>query len=194
MTDDSKKTPPFGFDVDRILAFNRDWARDKLLADGEIAVMWVIHTREGGILPVVFPDADVIPKPLLAHILGLICAAHDAWAIAMMSEAWMTSVRRGQWDGTAPSESENRVEIAVVTLGGTDPDGEAIRRVAISTIARDGAGKITGVEPCREGSGEVVDSWLFDVSTGPFDPPTRELARATLAEKGISAMPPPTIQ
>jgi hypothetical protein len=134
--------------------FNDDcaFAAEQLQRAGELAPMFSIHFKHQGelgtaVVPADFYDQDSKDRSVM--VVRIIGVAMDAFAITLMTEAWVATVSDKTDEAIAnlaPSDRMDRREVLMVTMSERD----AKPRASVREILRSGDGAISGlgdVEP-----------------------------------------------
>jgi hypothetical protein len=134
--------------IDAYWSKDIEWAGERLIKHGSVGMMVVVHTPANNV--VVYPDASNISKQEFYDFVRIIAVAHEAFAVAIISEAWMlegaAALAAKQGRGPMPTESQNRVEVLSTAMTYRDDEsGQLGHRLSIRPIARDTNGKPIGL-------------------------------------------------
>src|SRR5271163_3615745 len=119
----TKKKPSDLINLTRQFAFDCKFAEERLLEDGTVGQMFLLH-HAGGVSAVPGAWKDEQEKGAILGVVRLLAIALDARAATIIAEAWMVSHESGtqaaDWAklGLKPSQSDRRVEIVMVILSG----------------------------------------------------------------------------
>jgi len=151
----------------KLLEINLEIAVQILKKEKGITTQFVIHTRGNEIMPVLAPFKNDQERAIIYDFMKVLCAAKDAVALAVLSEAWVTTFQRNT--ATHTTSEGTKTEAVVVYLVYYDDAGEKRSMTAMAEIERDGGGDPTGVKSPQildeEGLGPVHDIL-------PDEPPT----------------------
>ena len=164
------------------------FAAEQLQRAGELAPMFNVHFEHQGELATVvlvadFRNQDFKDRSVL--MVKMVGVAVDAFAITLMTEAWVATVNDKTDEAIkrlAPSERMDRREVLMVTLSARD----AKPRASVREILRSDDGAISGllgdVEPNHDGLEGRMTGLLF-----PQRPTAEQQAkaRAAMAMLGI---------
>lgn len=127
-----------------------EFAEQRIMATGQLVPMFSVHfiTEDGGqgVAAVVGDFTDDQSKMQSVKLVRMIGVAMDAYAISLMTEAWVAHVDPGMDEAVknlAPSERMDRKEIVMVTMSVRDKPTLFCAR----DILRDADGKVTGLAP-----------------------------------------------
>jgi len=121
-----------------LFEFNKNFARRMLMERGSVSLMFVMHGRDGEVVPLLMGATESREQVYVAARLAAI--AVDAVAVVVMSEAWL-SRGSGQWDGVMPRDNPDRIEALVVVVNSC-MDGGRTELVSAREIVRGEAGGV----------------------------------------------------
>jgi hypothetical protein len=150
------------------LAFKTDcqFASTALIRHGELAPMFVVHSRDGRMVPVLV----AIERDAAYTVARLVCIAYDAIAISMIAEAWTATEQKDRPPSVVPiREREDRMEVVSVAMVASEP--ERCQFTSLREIIRDWNGKITGVGPELIPEDAQGEGTLFELL--PPHPPSK---------------------
>lgn len=143
-------------DWQELLDFNMRFAIERLVGIGEVGRMFVLHTDDGAVL---IPGewSDEVERQNIYRLVRLVALAHDATAVAMVTEAWMRKVKRRSGESRAefdartgavmPSQAEDRIEVVVATLAYRDAADARHTLSKVQEIVRGADAKPTRAKP-----------------------------------------------
>lgn len=172
--------------TDRLFDRDCDFAADRMLGTGELAPMFSIHFKQAGqpalaIVPADFADPPTKDRTVM--MVKLLGVAVDAFAISLMTEAWVATVSDKTDEAIArlaPSERMDRREVVMVMMSQRGGKPRAMIREILRSD--DGSVSLGAVEPDHDGlQGRMSNLLLPDRPTAE----QRANARAMLAVSGI---------
>ena len=141
--------------IDAKLLFESDleFAEHRILDRGELAPMFSIHFEQDGqdgVAAVIGDFASYETKMQSVNLVKIVCIAYDAYAVSLMTEAWVAQIDKHTDKAIAnlpPSDRMDRKEIVMVTMSRRD----AGPLFSAREIERDAAGKVTRLLPDTAG-------------------------------------------
>jgi hypothetical protein len=118
---------------------DRDFAETCIKRAGELAPMFVVHCRDGSIVPMIvtgFGDN----RDGAYQMATVACIAYDAVAISMIAESWMAREDKHDPSGLSPGQRENKREVVAVSFAARDT-----KLMSIREILRAADGTISGL-------------------------------------------------
>ncbi len=170
-----------------LFAHDCKFAAEQLQRAGELAPMFNIHFKQAGqpalaIVPADFADSSTKDRSVM--MVKMIGVAVDAFAITLMTEAWVATINNKIDEAIArlaPSERTDHREVLMVMMSQRD----AKPRASVREILRDATDAISGlgdVEPNYDGLEGRMTGLLL-----PHRPTAEQQgkARAVMAMLGI---------
>lgn len=135
--------------IDTTKLFDSDvaFAESRIMARGEVAPMFSVHFEkdgQDGIAALIGDFASYETKMTSVNMVKIIAVAVDAYAVTLMTEAWVAHVDKNMDKAVAdlaPSDRQDRKEIVMVTMSRRD----AGPLFSAREIVRDADGRVTGL-------------------------------------------------
>ena len=175
-----------------------EFAKGILLAHGELAPMFVVHTPDKIEVLLAPPWRDRDEKFPFYNLLKLRAAADGAIGMTFITEAWMRDVplvageteaeHRVRAQAVPPSEAEDRMEVVMVMTTYRDADGKQDLTATLD-IVRNAAGKVIAA-PERKSlpgtfQGPVRDILLDEPVPEHLRPQVREMYERAAKQCGF---------
>jgi hypothetical protein len=180
-------------DWDAHMAFDIRHAEKVLTTSGEVIPMFIVHGLTGK-YAIATPWRDDREKRQCIEVVRLFCAAHDAYALSMLVEAWTASAVHDGTDkdaarskalaGLPPSQRPDRQEV-VLALCVTFEAGKRRVRQRMHPIIRGADGKPIGLGLDLHAGDEdtAMEGRMVDILPSPAFPlHLRKMARDLLAK------------
>jgi len=167
-------------DWKRQMRFDIEYAKRTLLERGQVAAMFVVHTRAGAqvYLTPLYSEAT---KRATYQLLHLTCIALNAEGLTFMSEAWLRKLpvmpgetqmeaRQRASEGPMPRDAEDRIEVVMVQTAYRDAEtGERKILADMREITRGTDGKPTGLKEAFEAA-DAIEGRVVNIF--PEEPPS----------------------
>jgi hypothetical protein len=145
------------------------WATEVLKKTGSFATMAIIDCEQGRV-PFVIPFGSVEEKQQMLRVVQLFCIAHNASALTVMAESWITTISA---DG-----SSQKTEAMVISA--VHRDGREL--VTINPIERDAAGAVVTVHADAENASMIENAFRDVLPRHPLPAAARREAHALLTK------------
>lgn len=161
------------------------FAEQRILERGELAPMFSVHFEKDGqnaIAAVVGDFANYEAKIQSVNIVKLVAVAYDAYAVSLMTEAWVAHVDNKMDEAVrnlAPSDRADRREIVMVTLSARDKSPLMSAR----EIVRNPDGSVAKLLP-----DVTQDHTGFEGRMANLLPPRRPTSREQRSARGLLAI------
>jgi hypothetical protein len=184
------------------LAFDKAFAADRLVKDGELVPLFVLHKQQPNTImtPLLTPFRDPEQKRQVHQFIAAALIAHDCVGFSYLSECWLralppgedprAAMRRVEREGPMPSVAEDRQEVLMITIVYRDDADERMSIGAMGDIIRDAKGKVSHIQWDDDfENGELLDGAVLEIMGEDAPTPShRSIAAHMLRENGPAIM------
>ena len=152
-------------DTTKLFESDLEFARHRIMTANELAPVFSVHFEKDGrdgVAAIVGDFASYEAKMQSVSLVKIVAIAMDAYAISLMTEAWVATVD-SKMDkaiaNLAPADRMDRREIVMVTMSRRD----AKPLFSAREIERDADGRVTGLLPDTAGDHTGFEGRMADL-------------------------------